>query len=224
MKGYVSKLEQMEKQFDFTIIMAVYNVAPFLREAVMRVISQDIGFEENVQLILVDDGSSDASGRICDTFAELYPENILAIHQENAGVSAARNAGLPHIKGKYVNFLDADDKLSSNTLSKVREFFKKHGDKVDLVSIPMEFFDARTGGHPLNAKFSHGSRVIDLQKEPDAVQMSMSVSFVKAEVLANRRFDEELRYSEDAKMCIDIILDKVAFGVVSEGKYPMSFS
>lgn len=214
----MEKLE-MSKEFDFTVIMAVYNVEPFLKEAILSLLYQDIGFEEHVQLILVDDGSTDGSGKICDTFADFLPENILVIHQENAGVSAARNAGIPHIQGKYVNFLDADDKLSRNTLSKVKAFFQKHGDKVDLVSIPMEFFDARTGGHPLNAKFRHGSRVIDLRKEPDAVQMSMSVSFVKAASLEKRRFDEDLRYAEDAKLCIDIILDKVAFGVVYDGKY-----
>ena len=219
MKGYVSKLEQMEKQFDFTIIMAVYNVEPFLREAVMSVISQDIGFEENVQLILVDDGSSDASGRICDTFAELYPENILAIHQENAGVSAARNAGLPHIKGKYVNFLDADDKLSANTLSKVKAFFKEHSDKVDLVSIPMEFFDARTGQHILNYKYKKGTRVIDLTKEYDAIQLSLSSGFTKAECLSENAFDTRLTNMEDAKVCTGILRDKKHLGVIADAHY-----
>ncbi|WP_139283601.1 CDP-glycerol glycerophosphotransferase family protein [Selenomonas sp. KH1T6] len=209
----------MEKQFDFTIIMAVYNVEPFLREAVMSVISQDIGFVDNVQLILVDDGSNDGSGKICDNFAELSPENIMVIHQENAGVSAARNAGLPYIRGKYVNFLDADDKLSSNTLSKVREFFKKHGDKLDLVSIPMEFFDAKSGNHPLNRKFNKGTRVIDLTKEPDAVQLSLPSSFIKAEALAGIYFDTELAYAEDAKVTITILMQRCMLGVLSEPRY-----
>ena len=219
MKGYVSKLEQMEKQFDFTIIMAVYNVEPFLREAVMSVISQDIGFEENVQLILVDDGSSDASGRICDTFVELYPENIMVIHQENAGVSAARNAGLPHIKGKYVNFLDADDKFSTNTLSKIKVFFNEHGDKVDLVSIPMEFFDARTGQHILNYKYKKGTRVIDLTKEYNAIQLSLSSGFTKSECLSENAFDTRLTNMEDAKVCSQILKAKKNLGVVADAQY-----
>ncbi len=213
------KVEFEKKQFDFTVIMAVYNAEPFLKEAVLSLLSQDIGFEEHVQLILVDDGSTDGSGEICDRFAACFPENILAIHQENAGVSAARNAGIPHIQGKYVNFMDADDKLSRNTLSKVKAFFQKHGDKVDLVSIPMEFFDARTGQHILNYKYKKGTRVIDLTKEYDAIQLSLSSGFTKAECLKDNAFDVRLTNMEDAKVCTEILKKKKNLGVVSDAQY-----
>ena len=219
MKGYVDEMEQMEKQFDFTIVMAVYNVEPFLKEAVLSLVSQNIGFEEHVQLILVDDGSTDGSGKICDTFADFFPENIQVIHQENAGVSAARNAGLPYVRGKYVNFMDADDKLSRNTLSKVKAFFNKYGEKVDLVSIPMEFFDARTGQHILNYKYKKGTRVIDLTKEYDAIQLSLSSGFTKAECLRENAFDTRLTNMEDAKVCTEILRDKKNLGVIADARY-----
>lgn len=209
----------MEKEFDFTVIMAVYNVEPFLKEAVQSLLYQDIGFGDNVQLILVDDGSSDGSGKICDTFAEYFPENIQVIHQENAGVSAARNAGLPYIRGKYVNFMDADDKLSRNTLSKVKAFFQKYGSKVDLVSIPMNFFDARTGEHILNYKYKKGTRVINLTQEYDAIQLSLSSGFTKAECLRENIFDIRLTNMEDAKVCTEILLEKKNLGVVSDARY-----
>lgn len=215
----MDRVEQMEKQFEFTVIMAVYNVEPFLQEAIQSLLFQDIGFGENVQLILVDDGSIDGSGKICDSFAALFPENIMVIHQENAGVSAARNAGLPYIRGKYVNFMDSDDKLSRNTLSKIKAFFTQHGERVDLVSIPMEFFDARTGQHMLNYKYKKGSRVIDLTKEYDAIQLSLSSGFTKAECLRENVFDTRLVNMEDAKVCTEILRVKQNLGVVADARY-----
>ena len=104
--------------------MAVYNVEQFLEEAIDSVIKQDIGFKDNVQLILVDDGSEDQSGVICDKYFEKYPNNIKVIHKENGGVSSARNEGLKHVLGKYINFLDSDDTLSPNTLSLVYDFLR----------------------------------------------------------------------------------------------------
>ena len=124
--------------------MAVYNVELFLEEAIESVIAQDIGFDQ-VQLILVDDGAKDSSGAICDRYAQRYPQNIFVIHKENGGVSSARNEGLRHVQGEYVNFLDADDKLSPQTLREVYAFFEKYGDQTDLACIPLRFFDAQTG-------------------------------------------------------------------------------
>lgn len=95
--------EQREYPFEFSVVMAVYNVEPFLREAVDSMIAQDFGFEK-IQLIMVDDGSTDGSGAICDEYVAQFPENVMVIHKKNGGVSSARNEGLKHIQGRYVNF------------------------------------------------------------------------------------------------------------------------
>lgn len=113
----------MEYPFAFSVVMAVYNVELFLREAVDSLVAQDFGFEK-IQLILVDDGSTDGSGAICDEYAARYPDNVLVIHKENGGVSSARNAGLPHVQGRYVNFMDADDRLSAHAMRAVADFFE----------------------------------------------------------------------------------------------------
>lgn len=165
--------------FMFSIVMAVYNVEEFLAEAIESVIAQDISFEENVQLILVDDGSQDTSGEICDRYQAKYPKNIVTIHKENGGVSSARNEGLKYAKGKYINFLDSDDKLSKNTLRLVRDFFDKNSAYVDVATIPMHFFDAATGDHILNYKFFNGTKVIDLNRDYTSIVLSTSSSFIK---------------------------------------------
>ena len=208
-------------QFDyaFSIVMAVYNVELFLREAIESLVNQTIGFEKNVQLILVNDGSTDSSGTICENYAERYPQNIVVIHKENGGVSTARNAGLPFVKGKYVNFFDSDDKLTPNTLADVYKFFETNYDETDLVTIPMYFFDGKTGEYILNYKFRSGTRVIDLQKEYDCIQLSLSSSFIKLPDAKAIRFDKKLRYEEDAKECLKILIKKMKIGVITGCQY-----
>lgn len=205
-------------RFKFSIVMAVYNVEPFLEEAIESVIAQDIGFDQ-VQLILVDDGAKDGSGAICDRYAQRYPQNIFVIHKENGGVSSARNEGLRHVQGEYVNFLDADDKLSPQTLREVYAFFEEYGNQVDLACVPMRFFDAQTGDHILNYKFNRGTRVIDLEREWANPQLSLSSAFVRWEAFSGLQFDSRLSYAEDAQLVQRVLFHKCRLGVVAEGEY-----
>ena len=88
-----------------SIIMPVYNSEKFLKKAVDSVLNQKF---EDFELILVDDGSPDASGSICDEFAE-KDSRVKVIHKKNGGICSARNAGLKIAKGEYVGFCDNDD-------------------------------------------------------------------------------------------------------------------
>ena len=209
---------EMSFPFEFSVIMAVYNVEPFLKEAVDSLIAQDFGFEK-IQLIMVDDGSTDGSGAICDAYAAQYPGNVMVIHKENGGVSSARNAGLQYATGRYYNFMDSDDKLETNVMSEVYGFFEEHANETDVAAIPLFFFDGQRGQHPLNRKFAKGNRVIDLYREYSMVQLSMASTFVKADSMKGRNFDCRLSFAEDAKLLIHILMDKGAIGAVSTAKY-----
>lgn len=201
-------------RYKVSVVTAVYNVEDYIAETIDSIIGQSIGFKENVQLILVDDGSSDTSGQICDEYASKYPENIIVIHKENGGVSSARNEGIKYVKGKYVNFLDSDDKLGSMALEKMIEFMERHEKEIDIVAIPIKFFGAKRGEHPLNYKFKK-TRIIDLRKEYECSQLSLGSALIKAECLINRAFDVDLPYAEDAKLLVDILLDKMKYGVLN---------
>lgn len=102
-----------------SIIIPVYNVAPFLRECVESLIHQDYC---DYEIILIDDGSTDNSPQICDEYVkrvkseELKDKSIKVLHQKNGGLSAARNAGLKVAKGEYVCFVDSDDYWEPNVL------------------------------------------------------------------------------------------------------------
>lgn len=207
-----------EYPYQISVVMAVYNVEPFIREAVDSVIAQDIGFE-NIQLILVDDGSPDGSGAICDEYAQMYPENVTVIHKENGGVSSARNAGLEVAQGELVNFLDGDDKLSLNAASAVYRFYQSHAGQADVFSFPMRFFDGASGEHILNTKFRKGSRIIDLDKEWQTAQLSASSCFIRLEALRPYQFDSRLSYAEDAQVLQRVLTHRCALGVVSNATY-----
>lgn len=207
----------MKESYAFSVVTAVYNAAPFLPETYESLLRQDIGFSE-IQWILCDDGSADESPALCDEYAKKHPENVVVIHKENGGVSSARNACLPHIRGKYVSFLDADDCLSKNAFSKVCAFFDSHPE-TDVVSLPMYFFDGKHGPHLLNSKFRDGSRVIDLDAEPNNPQLAVTSAFVRAEALLGKSFDTNLSYAEDAKLLQSILIEKRTLGVVADAAH-----
>ena len=87
-----------------------------------------------------------------------------------------------------MGFLDSDDRLSYNTLQNVAEFFQLHQGEVDVISIPIYWFDGKTGEHILNYKYHSGSRIISLGNEPECIQLSISSAFTsKRGVLPNRK-------------------------------------
>lgn len=207
-----------DRTFKFSIIIPVYNVEDYLEETILSVINQSIGFEKNVEIILVNDGSTDNSKDICEKYQKKYPDNVRYIAQENAGVSAARNKGLAYAQGEYINFLDSDDKWSKNTFRDVYKFFEKHKDKIDVVACRMKYFEAKTGYHVLDYKFEK-TKVVDITEDYTFVHMHAASSFFKRKALEGKSFDVTMKYAEDAKLANEVILEKKAYGVLREAVY-----
>ena len=127
-----------KKEYKISVIIPVYNVEKYLEETIESVVNQTIGFD-NIQMILVNDGSPDNSEEICLKYKEKYPDNVVYVKQENAGVSSARNNGLKHATGKYVNFFDSDDIWDKNAYEKAIKFLDSNL-SVDLVAFRLKFF------------------------------------------------------------------------------------
>lgn len=107
----------MKNQALVSVIIPVYNVEEYLRECVDSVLMQTY---KNLEIIIINDGSTDSSGEICDEYIE-KDERITVVHQKNGGLSAARNKGLSEANGEYVYFLDSDDYILPETLEKLYE-------------------------------------------------------------------------------------------------------
>lgn len=99
----------------YSFIIPVYNCKAYLAACVETIRAVDA---VDCEILLVDDGSSDGSGALCDALATQYPE-IRVVHQENAGASAARNRGIREARGEMILFLDADDSVDAETLSEI---------------------------------------------------------------------------------------------------------
>lgn len=97
-----------------SVIIPVYNVLPYLREALDSIINQTY---KNLEIIVVDDGSTDGSGEVCDEY--LSDPRVIVIHQENKGLSGARNTALDRMTGEYVAFLDSDDAYMPEMIEKM---------------------------------------------------------------------------------------------------------
>ena len=98
-----------------TVIIPVFRVEAYLRRCVDSVLAQTY---ENMEIILVDDGSDDSCPAICDEYAG-QDSRVSVIHQKNAGLSGARNAGIEQAKGEYLSFVDSDDYLSPEFLERL---------------------------------------------------------------------------------------------------------
>ena len=110
-----------------SVIIPVYNVESYLEEALDSVLNQSY---DNLEIIIIDDGSTDSSGQICDNY-EKKDERVYVIHQEHRGLSAARNTGLDIMTGEAVAFLDSDDAFNQDFIKVLADIMEK--ENVDVV-------------------------------------------------------------------------------------------
>ena len=155
-----------------SIIIPVYNVEKYLRQCLDSVIGQTY---KNLEIWLVDDGSKDSSGKICDEYAANdYRVNV--IHKKNGGLSSARNVALDYITGKYVYFLDSDDFISNDLVAAYLEIITKYD--ADVVMGTSYEFSGNT-----NVKINHSDSIC----KPEV--------FTKIEALRMMLLDEKLYHA-----------------------------
>ena len=105
----------------FSIVVPVYNVENYLEECVDSIIEQIINLPNECELLLIDDGSTDSSGKICDSYRLKYPEMIRVFHNNNQGLLLTRRFGFKHAIGKYIVNCDSDDKFEETALMELKK-------------------------------------------------------------------------------------------------------
>lgn len=207
-------------EYKATVIVPVYNVERFLRGCLKSLTEQTIGFE-NIEVVLVNDGSTDNSEAVCREFADKY-DNVFLYSKENEGLSKTRNYGLARSHGKYIFFLDSDDKLRADTVKSVTDFFDTVYDEVDLVTYRIiQYY----GEKPVIVHYRYRTLtktgVYDLT-DPDnrfITQTNINIC-IKNRGEDNLFFDTTPNFRhEDEKYCCDILREKMKIGFCSDGEY-----
>ena len=117
----------------FSIIVPVYKVEKYIRSCIESILNQKYS---DFELLLINDGSPDNSGEICDEYAR-SDERVKVFHQKNRGVSSARNVGLENSSGEYILFVDADDILYPDALFILKKTIETANEDIDLVQFSM---------------------------------------------------------------------------------------
>ena len=182
-----------------SIIIPVYNSAKFLEKCVLSVMAQTY---TNIEVILIDDGSTDESGLICDDYAR-KDTRIRTFHIVNSGPSAARNFGIKEARGKFIQFVDADDYLESTATKKMRDLFERDRN-IDLVICSNRFIKIEKGQYSIISTntFSCGEKCTSdfLQiRIQDGEQSYVWGKLYLANVIKknNISFPEKIAFSED---------------------------
>ena len=120
----------MKENVLVSIIVPIYKVENYLEKCLESIITQTY---KNLQIILIDDGSPDGCGKICDEYA-IKDSRIIVIHQKNKGLSAARNAGFEKVKGKYIGFVDSDDYIAEDMYESLVNAIEKYDTDISMCS------------------------------------------------------------------------------------------
>ena len=180
-----------------SVIIPVYNVEPFLAQCIDSVIRQTL---TDFEVICIDDGSADGSGRILDEYAQ-QDSRINVIHQDNRGVAYARNRGLELATGEYILFLDPDDYLAGHALEKMYARVKEYD--ADMCIFDAQDFDYESGKQLVHHYFNYNRvkslgnriRVADLgYRLFDIISFVCWVKLVRRTLLTDKDIRFELRW------------------------------
>ena len=180
-----------------SIIIPVYNVKPFLKRCF-----DSIKLEDGVEVIIVDDGSTDGSSEFCDNYSELtrhgFPVQI--IHKKNGGVCSARNAGMAVAKGEYIAHLDSDDCFVPDAIPQLLQIIDKRSAE-DVIQF--NFFQCKDGNCTITGKQAVFNKVYTLDKLPPYWMLVWNKLYRRSFLEQhNIRFREGMKYDDDTQFNI----------------------
>lgn len=177
-----------------SIIIPVYNTEKYLRRCLDSIVAQTC---ENFECILVDDGSTDDSGKICDEYAD-KDSRFKAYHNENSGPSKARNYGIEISRGGYLLFVDSDDWLDSNALQTYTDIIDKYKPEIIKTGYKVDYANGRKEIHRCDDEYILNDKTqIFIKTEEAGYAGFLWDTLFSREIIGPTRFDESLKWLED---------------------------
>jgi len=196
----------------FTVVSAVYNVAKYLPDFIASLERQTFD-PENLQIIVVNDGSTDDSLELLDAWRQRQPDRVTVLSKENGGQGAARDLGLDHCDSEWVTFIDPDDWVDDNYFATVDSFIDANP-TVQMLGTYRIFVDephmTLRDRHPLRRLFKNEDKLVDLLRFPDYFHGSAPSAFMRVDEIKRQklRFDERVQPNfEDGHFCARYLLD-----------------
>lgn len=180
-----------------SVIIPVYNVDKYIAKCINSVIAQNIN--EEIELILVDDGSKDSSGKICDDYASQYSW-IKVFHIPNGGVGNARNYGLEHAHGEYFTFIDSDDFLDGGIYAHIYELHQQYNADAYVFGYKDYPQNKNSKGHIPKQRICTNTTTLAeayLEMKKDYLMFPVFNKIFRKEVCKNIRFNTQVHYYED---------------------------
>lgn len=178
-----------------SIVVPVYNVEYFLPKCLLSLVEQTY---KRIEILVVDDGSTDSSASICDEYQDKYPDLIHVIHTENHGLSAARNVGLSNAQGAYVGFVDSDDWVEPEMFEVLHTNLKKYDADISSCGLKYDYNEEKNAlvkQFPV-VKCTRQEFLHAVMTNPQVYGYVWNKLF-KTSVLQKLQFDESLRSCED---------------------------
>ena len=174
-----------------SVIIPVYNVEKYLNEALDSIINQTY---HNLEIIIIDDGSSDGSGKICDEYA-ILDNRVRVFHTENRGLSAARNLGLNNMSGQIVSFFDPDDAFHPNMIQRLFETMRLHNTNISICKFNCYDTQNKMNIDLLNRCYEDN---VTLYNKKDVMQkiLNMDINTAVWDKLYDRSIWDDLRFPE----------------------------
>ncbi len=201
----------------FSIIVPVYNIDKYIDDCISSILKQKY---KDYELIIVDDGSTDLSGELCDNYKNI--ENVKVFHKENGGLSSARNFGISHANGKYLMFIDGDDFLYDNTcLKKISDAIDNTN--ADVIQYKMVYFYEKIKKYSFQSDFENlkGNIIEKLTQLNQQGRISISAcdKVVKTSLIKNKILFEKGLLSEDIKWSYSLYLNIFSLETINENIY-----
>ena len=189
---------------ELSIIVPVYKVEKYLPRCIDSILAQTFG---DFELILIDDGSPDGCGRICDEYAR-KDKRIVVIHQKNMGVSAARNAGLDIARGRYIGFVDSDDWIEPRMYEVMMDAIRENGADMAVCGVRYADEDGKFTRADMLSEgvYSRNGLLEDVFAMPNRLGGGCCNKVFDASKIASVRFKVGMTIAEDALYLFDCFM------------------
>lgn len=205
-------------KFRISIVVPIYNTEKYLERCINSILNQSYS---NIELILVDDGSTDGSGEICDRLA-YKDKRVKVIHTKNNGLSKARNIGIEHSTGSYIAFVDSDDYIHEDMYNDMVKIIKNND--VDIVYC--NYLEGSLDKYRFNKykdlkiDIFDSKKILELSyKKESSKYLVVWNKLIKKQIINDIKFDEDIKIGEDHIFCNKIYNKAKKIGYINNQYY-----